>query len=130
KGWGQGRPQRMSVPPLATVPDRQISGARPLSSGGGGWWKLRTRSAPYLFLLPYILVTAVFFLYPVIYAMILAFYQTNTVRTRAYVGLDNFRFVLGDPDFRRAVWNTTVFAFFSICLQLPLSLGLAMLLNA
>ncbi len=35
-----------------------------------------------------------------------------------------------DPDFHKALWNTTVFAIFSIGLQLPLSLGLAMLLNA
>jgi ABC-type sugar transport system permease subunit len=120
----------MSVPPLATIPAQSLSATRQLSGGGGGWWKLRTKAAPYLFLLPYVLVTAVFFLYPVIYATILAFYQTNGPRTRAYVGLDNFRFVLADPDFRRALWNTSVFALFSICLQLPLSLGLAMLLNA
>jgi ABC-type sugar transport system permease subunit len=120
----------MSVPPLATASTHALSDTARISGGGGGWWKLRTRAAPYLFLLPYILVTLVFFLYPVIYAAILSLYQTNGPRARAYVGLDNFRFVLADPDFRRALWNTTVFAFFSICLQLPLSLGLAMLLNA
>ncbi|HMB95122.1 MAG TPA: sugar ABC transporter permease, partial [Tepidisphaeraceae bacterium] len=83
-----------------------------------------------MFLLPYFLVTAVFFIYPLIYATILAFYQTNGAKSRVYVGLDNFRFILHDTDFRRALWNTTVFAVCSICLQLPLSLGLAMLLNA
>src|SRR5262245_20655590 len=121
-----GRWRPMSVSPLPTASTHALSDTARISGGGGGWWKLRTRAAPYLFLLPYILVTLVFFLYPVIYATILSFYQTNGPRARAYVGLDNFRFVLADPDFRRAVWNTTVFAFFSICLQLPLSLGLAM----
>ncbi len=51
-------------------------------------------------------------------------------RSRAFVGWGNFSFVIKDPDFHRALWNTTIFAVFSICLQLPLSLGLAMLLNA
>jgi ABC-type sugar transport system permease subunit len=100
------------------------------TGGGPSFWKFRARSAPYLFLLPYFLVTIVFFIYPLIYAAILAFYQTNGPRSKVFVGLENFKWVLHDPDFHTAVWNTTVFAFFSIFLQLPLSLGLAMLLNA
>ena len=34
------------------------------------------------------------------------------------------------PDFHRALWNTTLFTFCSLAIQLPLSLALAMLLNA
>lgn len=93
-------------------------------------WRWRTRCAPYLFLLPFGLVTLVFFLYPLSTATGLAFYQTNGPSRKVFVGIENFTFVLHDPDFHTALWNTTVFAFFSICLQLPLSLGLAMLLNA
>lgn len=85
--------------------------------------------APYLFLLPYLLLTAVFFAYPFINAVTLAFYQTNGPRSKVFVGLDNFVYLATDPIFRTALWNTTVFAFFSIFLQLPLSLGLAILLN-
>ncbi len=95
----------------------------------GKSWKWRARSVPYLLLLPYILVTAVFFIYPLIYATILAFYQTNGPRAKAFVGWSNFRFVLHDPDFRKSLWNTCVFAVASLCIQLPLSLFLAMLLN-
>jgi ABC-type sugar transport system permease subunit len=90
----------------------------------------RGRAAPYFFLAPYVILNLVFFLYPLIYASILAFYETDGPRSRAFVGWGNFSFVIKDPDFHRALWNTTVFALFSICLQLPLSLGLAMLLNA
>jgi ABC-type sugar transport system permease subunit len=93
-------------------------------------WRLRSRSVPYLFLLPYIAVNLVFFLLPLIYATVLAFYQTNGPARREFVGGSNFTFILKDPDFHRALWNTTIFAIFSIGLQLPLSLGLAMLLNA
>ncbi len=103
---------------------------RAASPRGPRWWKVRTRSAPYLFLLPYLLVTVTFFVYPLVYATVLAFYQTNGPSHRAFVGLDNFRFILRDPDFHTALWNTSVFAVFSIFLQLPLSLGLALLLNA
>jgi ABC-type sugar transport system permease subunit len=91
-------------------------------------WRLRI--TPYLFLTPYLLVTLVFFIYPLFYATILAFYQTNGPFRRAFVGLSNFSFVLGDPDFRTALWNTSIFTICSILIQLPLSLGLAMLLSA
>lgn len=87
------------------------------------------KRAPWIFLSPYILLTAVFFIYPVIYATLLAFYQTNGPASRAWVGLENFTFVLSDPDFGVAVWNTLIFCFFSLAVQLPLSLGLALLLN-
>lgn len=97
---------------------------------GGGWWKVKAASAPYLFLLPYFLVASVFFIYPLIYATALAFYFTNGPTAKRFVGLDNFIFVLTDPDFHTALLNTCYFAVFSICLQLPLSLGLAMLLNS
>lgn len=88
------------------------------------------RIAPWLFLSPYLLLTAVFFVYPVLYATVLAFYQTNGPMSRVFVGWGNFRFVLSDPDFATAMRNTVVFAVASIVIQLPLSLGLAMLLNA
>jgi len=93
-------------------------------------WKTRARIAPYLFLLPYFVITAVFFLYPLAYATFLSFQQTAGPGRRAFVGLSNFSFILHDPDFRTALWNTIVFTIFSIFLQLPLSLGLALLLNA
>ena len=85
---------------------------------------------PYLFILPYILVTGVFFMYPFINAAILAFQQTNGPASKIWIGFDNFRFILSDPIFYKALKNTSIFAFFSVFLQLPLSLGLAILLNA
>jgi ABC-type sugar transport system permease subunit len=100
------------------------------SSGGGRGWKFRTKAAPYLFLLPYVLLASVFFIYPLCRAFSLAFYQTNGVVRRVFVGASNFLFIVSDPDFRKALWNTTFFAICSLCIQLPLSLGLAMLLNS
>ena len=98
--------------------------------GSGRGWKLRTRSAPYLFLLPFFVITAVFFIYPLLYALVLAFHQTAGPRSRIYVGLDNFRFLLSDSDFHSSLRNTIFFAVCSLLIQLPLSLGLAMLLNS
>ena len=85
--------------------------------------------APFLFLSPYLLLTAVFFIYPFINAVVLTFFRTNGPRSRVFVGLDNFRYLLNDPTFHTALWNTTIFAIASVCLQLPLSMALALLLN-
>jgi ABC-type sugar transport system permease subunit len=46
------------------------------------------------------------------------------------VGLGNFTFMFSDPSFYRALKNTAVFALGSVFLQLPVSLGLAILLNS
>ena len=85
--------------------------------------------SPYLFLSPFLLLFGVFGIYPILKSLILSLYMTNGPRSFVFVGLDNFLLLFRDPEFHRAVWNTTVFAVCSVFLQLPLSLGLALLLN-
>jgi ABC-type sugar transport system permease subunit len=85
--------------------------------------------APYLFLSPYLILTSIFVIVPFVNAIVLAFYETNGPRSRAFVGLDNFRFLLQDTTFHTALKNTTIFALVSVCVQLPLAMGLALLLN-
>jgi ABC-type sugar transport system permease subunit len=87
------------------------------------------RYAPYLFVSPFLLLFGLFGLYPLIKSLILSFYISEGPKSLVFVGLDNFRFLLTDPDFHTAVRNTAVFALFSVFLQLPMSLGLALLLN-
>jgi ABC-type sugar transport system permease subunit len=85
--------------------------------------------APYLFLAPFLILTTIFMVYPLINAGILAFFQTNGPKSRVFVGFDNFTFLLSDPRFHKALKNTTIFALCSVFLQLPLSMFLALLLN-
>lgn len=90
---------------------------------------LEPRWAPWLFLSPFLVTSALFLIWPLVNSVLLSFEQTYGPDTVAWVGLDNFTFLLRDPHFWVALRNTAVFSFFSVCLQLPLSLGLAMLLN-
>ncbi len=90
---------------------------------------LARRLAPFWLLAPYIAITLVFFIVPLLDAIGIAFYQTNGARSRVWVGLDNFSFVLADPDFHKALINTAVFTLGSLFIQLPLALGLALLLQ-
>ena len=123
----------MSSPSFGSVQSPAIvlgASAAGHANSGKTTWRNRHRAAPYVFLLPYFLVTAVFFLYPLAYAGVLAFYQTHGTLSRTYVGFDNFSFVLRDSDFHTALRNTLFFTVCSICIQLPLSLALALLLNS
>lgn len=86
--------------------------------------------SPWLFLMPFLLIAGVFLVYPFLWATVLAFYQTSGALHSVFVGWENFQFVLTDPEFYRALRNTSIFAVASICLQLPISLGLALLLNS
>jgi ABC-type sugar transport system permease subunit len=101
---------------------------RPSPASGRGRI-LHKGPAPYLFLSPYLILTSIFFIVPFVNAIVLAFYETNGPRSRAFVGLDNFRFLLHDTNFHTALLNTTIFALVSVCVQLPLAMGLALLLN-
>ncbi len=84
---------------------------------------------PWLFLAPFLLTFGVFLIWPLIQSCLLAFQQTFGPRSTAWVGFDNFTFMCTDPLFWKAVRNTFVFAAASVLIQLPLSLGLALLLN-
>ncbi len=94
------------------------------------WWTFQRRAAPYVFISPFVILFCVFMAYPLAQSIRYAFLATNGPKITEFVGLDNFRFLLEDPDFWTALKNTAAFAFFSVFLQLPLSLGLAVLLNS
>jgi len=84
---------------------------------------------PWLFLFPFLATVAVFLAWPLAQSLFLSFQQTYGPRTSAWVGVGNFDFLLHDPLFWKALGNTALFAAGSIFLQLPVALGLALLLN-
>jgi ABC-type sugar transport system permease subunit len=87
------------------------------------------RWAPYVFMAPFVLIFCTFMVYPLLQSIILATQQTFGPKTTVFVGLKNFGDLLADRFFWLAMRNTFVFAVASVALQLPLSLGLALLLN-
>jgi ABC-type sugar transport system permease subunit len=85
--------------------------------------------APWVLLAPFLCVFAVFTAYPLGRSLVLSLHQTYGPGTERYVGLDNYRFIASDPLFWKALRNTAVYTLGSVFVQLPLSLGLALLLN-
>ena len=90
-------------------------------------WRHR---ALYVYLLPFALLTAVFGLWPIAEGIRVAFLDSSTALGEApdYVGLANFRSVLGDPAFVSSLWRTLLFTAISVVLNLVLALALALLL--
>lgn len=87
------------------------------------------RWAPYFFIGPFVLTFTIFMIYPLFQAVGLAFVQSYGPDHTIFVGLDNFRNLMADKDFWLALKNTVLYTIAGVTIQLPLSLGLAILLN-
>jgi ABC-type sugar transport system permease subunit len=59
----------------------------------------RFRATPYLFLAPAVALIGVFVVYPIIAVIYYSFTDYDIVRPPVWVGLDNFRQLLGDETF-------------------------------
>lgn len=87
------------------------------------------RWVPYFFLAPFLICFGVFMVYPLGQSIWLSLRQTYGPEYTAFVGLDNFRHLLADREFHLAARNTFVYTLGSLFIQLPVALGLALLLN-
>ena len=82
-----------------------------------------------VFLLPMLLVFGLFSWLPIGQAVVMSFQQTNLVTAPVFVGLDNFRTVLGDPLLWTAVKNTLWFAVLALLFGYPIPLVAAVLMS-
>jgi len=86
--------------------------------------------APLLFLLPALVFLAVFVVWPIVSSIQLSFYNWNGITaTRSFAGMENWKTLLADEIFWRALRNNIVIVIFSIAIQMPVAMGLAVLLH-
>jgi len=83
-----------------------------------------------LFILPTLALYGLFFLYPMASSSYYAFTDWNGLDDYRFIGLDNFRNAFADADFRSAILNNMVFIGFSIFVQVPLIIVMAILIAA
>ena len=88
-----------------------------------------TKVAPYLFLAPFLVLFFVFTLVPLFQSVPLATQHTFGPGATIDVGMEKFSRAFGDPRFWTALRNTLVFTAGSVFIQLPVALGLALVLN-
>lgn len=83
-----------------------------------------------LLLLPWAVIFAVFWLYPLLFTLYISFTQYITLSGKSsWIGLDNYLLLWNDPLFWKALANTSIFTFGTIPVTTALALLLAVLLN-
>jgi sn-glycerol 3-phosphate transport system permease protein len=71
----------------------------------------RSRWLPYVLVAPQMVVTVLFFFWPVLKSLQLSVYRVSPFGDKStFVGLDNFSKLLSDPDYYSSVVNSLVFA--------------------
>ncbi len=81
-----------------------------------------------LFLLPVLVILAVFLVYPLAYGILLSVHDTRGFDVTRFVGLDHYvRAIAGDAVFHRSLLNTLLFTGAAVVLQTGLGLFLAVL---
>jgi multiple sugar transport system permease protein len=81
----------------------------------------------YLFLLPALLILAVFYVYPAVYTFYVSLFRWEVVQ-EAFVGLRNYAHLLRDGDFGHSMLLSIVYVGGSVPLEMAIGLGLALLL--
>jgi multiple sugar transport system permease protein len=84
---------------------------------------------PYLIVSPYLVHLLLFVVFPVVFSVVLTFHKWNIISPMEYVGLDNFRRLVQDRLFWKAILNTLQFLLVHIPLQIVAALALAYFLN-
>lgn len=79
-----------------------------------GRWDVKY--SPYLYIAPFFIVFAITGLFPIVYTAFISMQDWDHIRgTGTFVGLDQFSFVLQDPNFWKALRNTfSIFVFSSV----------------
>jgi cellobiose transport system permease protein len=85
--------------------------------------------SPYLFIAPFFVIFGIFGLFPLGYTAWVSLHDWDLGGAGAFVGLDNYTALFGDPDFWNAVGNTLGMLVLATVPQLLLALVLASLLN-
>ena len=96
-----------------------------------GWpFDLRRHLAAYVFVSPYYLLFAIFFLIPSAFAVVLSLYRWTALGVPRWRGLDNFTRLFADSDFWQAASNSLLYMVSALIIVLPLALIVASALNA
>lgn len=105
-----------------------------LNEGGGGKshrsgrYSAERQPHAWLLLFPALALITVFNLLPLARIFIMSL-QGGTLTRQRFVGMRNFVFVFADPEFRKAIANTALFAFVVVSVGLVLSMAVAVAIN-
>jgi len=91
--------------------------------------KIRKGYLPYAMMSPYLLHLLIFTTFPVIFSIVLTFFNWNIISPLEWNGLGNWKHVISDRLFWKSILNTLKFLAVHIPLQIVIALALAEVLN-
>jgi len=108
---------------VTTLPT--TSNRKPARLGRVRWWVILA------FLLPALILYGLFVVFPIVQSTRYSMYDWNGLESLDdFVGLDNFKRAVNDELFRDALRHNGIIVVLSLAIQIPISLGLALLLNS
>jgi len=103
---------------------------RPRERGESLWHRVQVNRWSYAYIAPFLVLVAVFTIYPIFASLGYTLYQWNGVgNPTRYVGLQNFAQVLHDGIFWQSFLHTFLYTVVLVPVQLLLALALALVLN-
>ncbi|MDV4151036.1 sugar ABC transporter permease [Clostridium sp. AL.422] len=91
---------------------------------------LEVKKATIIFLVPAFIFLLVFIVYPIFYSIRLSTYEWNGIgQNKLFIGLENWKELLNDTIFRKALLNNITIMVLSILVQLPIGMLLATFLD-
>ncbi len=75
--------------------------------------------APYVFVLPFLVSFSLFFIYPIISTIIMSFQRVLGLHNNVFIGVKNYSRLI-DVHFWNAIKTSTLYAFFTIAVLIPL----------
>ena len=85
--------------------------------------------APYIFVLPFIIVFLLFFLYPLVSTIIMSFQNVAPQGQSSFIGFKNYKDLLNEH-FYTALWNSLKYTFWTLLILVPIPIILAVFLNS
>ncbi len=98
-------------------------------AGRKSWRTWSTYVPMYISIAPFYILFAVFGLFPIFFSLYLSFHSWDGIGAMRFVGLENFRYLVTDPNFWQSIVNTFIIWIISTIPMLVLALILAFLLN-
>jgi len=86
--------------------------------------------APYVFLMPFLILFLIFKAWPVMQAFSISFQDFQGMQTQNWVGLKNYNSVFASDRFYQALGNTSIYTIGTLLVLIPLPLILAVLLDS
>ncbi|MDB5054742.1 MAG: sugar transporter permease [Bacilli bacterium] len=95
-------------------------------------WLTAHAIAPYLFILPAVILIMLLSIFPIIYSFIISFLHyklTLPAKAIHFVGLDNYKYMLTNRPFLTSIQWTLTFTFLTVCFNVVIGMILALMLN-